>query len=141
MTLGLIVEVGRRAMLLASLNDIDTPLDYGWRFVKDDVRFLGSTSLIMWDTANRNDPLWNYWKSDPIFYKNNSRGGGGPSAQSQPPPTSSKKSRQARASAQGGKSGAPARASTQGSRPRRKECPKGHYWSYKEKKCLKSKFR
>jgi len=141
MTLGLVVEVGRRAMLLASLNDIDTPLDYGWRLVKDDVVFLGSTSLIMWDTANRNDPLWNYWKSDPIFHKNNSRGGGGPSAQSQPPPTSSKGSRQARASAQGGKTGAPARASTQGSRPRRKECPKGHYWSYKEKKCLKSKFR
>ena len=51
-----------------------------------------------------------------------SRGGGGPSAQ-------------------GGKSGAPARASTRGSRHRRKSCPKGHYWSYKEKKCMKSKFR
>ena len=69
-----------------------------------------------------------------------SRGGGGPSAQSQPPPSSSKDSRQDRASAQGGKSGAPARASTQGSRPRRKSCPKGHYWSYKHGKCLKSKF-
>ena len=70
-----------------------------------------------------------------------SRGGGGPSALTQPPPSSSKDSRQARASAQGGKSGAPARASTRGSRPRRKSCPKGHYWSFREKKCLKSKFR
>jgi len=70
-----------------------------------------------------------------------SRGGGGPSALTQPPPSSSKDSRQDRASAQGGKSGAPARASTRGSRPRRKSCPKGHYWSYKEKKCLKSKFK
>jgi len=70
-----------------------------------------------------------------------SRGGGGPSALTQPPPSSSEPSRQARASAQGGKSGAPARASTQGSRHRRKSCPKGHYWSYREKKCLKSKFR
>jgi len=70
-----------------------------------------------------------------------SRGGGGPSALTQPPPSSSKDSRQARASAQGGKSGVPARVSTQGSRPRRKSCPKGHYWSYKEKKCMKSKFR
>jgi len=70
-----------------------------------------------------------------------SRGGGGPSAQSQPPPSSSKDSRQARASAQGGKTGAPARASTRGSRPRRKSCPKGHYWSYKHKKCLRSKYR
>ena len=70
-----------------------------------------------------------------------SRGGGGPSAQSQPPPSSSKPSRQDRASAQGGKSGAPARASTRGSRLRRKSCPKGHYWSYREKKCVKSKFR
>ena len=69
-----------------------------------------------------------------------SRGGGGPSAQSQPPPSSSKDSRQARASAQGGKSGVPARASTRGSRHRRKSCPKGHYWSYKHKKCLKSNF-
>jgi len=69
-----------------------------------------------------------------------SRGGGGPSAQTQSPP-SSKKSRQARASARGGKSGAPARASTQGSRHRRESCPKGYYWSYKKKKCLKSKFK
>ena len=70
-----------------------------------------------------------------------SRGGGGPSAQTQTPPTSSKKRPQARARAQGGKSGAPARASQRGSRHGRKSCPKGHYWSYKEKKCLKSKFR
>ena len=74
-------------------------------------------------------------------YHVSSRGGGGPSVQTQSPPSSSKKSRQARASAQGGKSGAPARASTRGSRPRRNSCPKGHYWSYKEKKCMKSKFR
>jgi len=70
-----------------------------------------------------------------------SRGVGGPSAQTISPPTSSGNSRQARASAQGGKPGAPARASKRGSRPRRGSCPKGHYWSYKEKKCLKSKFR
>ena len=75
-------------------------------------------------------------------YHVSSRGGGGPSALTQSPPSpSSKDSRQARAAAQGGKSGAPARASTQGSRPRRKSCPKGHYWSFREKKCVKSKFR
>jgi len=73
-------------------------------------------------------------------YHVSSRGGGGPSVQTQSPPSSSKKSRQARASAQGGKSGAPARASTRGSRPRRKSCPKGHYWSYKHKKCMRSKY-
>ena len=73
-------------------------------------------------------------------YREDSRGGGGPSALTQSPPSSSKDSRQARASAQGGKSGAPARASTQGSRHRRKSCPKGHYWSYKHGKCMKSKF-
>jgi len=73
--------------------------------------------------------------------KVNSRGGGGPSVQSQPPPSSSKDSRQARASAQGGKSGGPGRASPPGSRPRRKSCPKGQYWSFKQKKCVKSKFR
>jgi len=75
-------------------------------------------------------------------YHVSSRGGGGPSVQTQSPPsTSSKDSRQDRASAQVGKSGAPARASTRGSRSRRKSCPKGHYWSYKQKKCLKSKFK
>ena len=73
--------------------------------------------------------------------RGSSRGGGGPSALTQPPPSSSKFSPQARASAQGGKSGGPARASQRGSRHGRKECPRGHYWSYKEKKCIKSKFR
>jgi len=63
----------------------------------------------------------------------NSRGGGGPSVLTQPPPSSSKKSRQGRAPAQVGESGR--------ARHRRKSCPKGHYWSYKEKKCMKSKFR
>jgi len=94
---------------------------------------------------------WNY--SDLMLYKaqhgltaaaiaaEHSRGGGGPSVQSQIPLTSSSTSPQARASAQGGKSGAPARASTRGSRSGRKSCPKGHYWSYREKKCVKSKFR
>ena len=70
-----------------------------------------------------------------------SRGGGGPSAQSQPPPSSSKSSPQARASAQGGKAGVPARASQRGRRLGRKSCPKGQYWSFKQKKCVKSKFR
>jgi len=86
--------------------------------------------------------IWHSPLSDLFFGEEvNSRGGGGPSAQSQPPPSSSKRSRQARASAQGGKAGVPARASQRGGRPRRKECPKGHYWSFKEKKCVKSKFR
>jgi len=70
-----------------------------------------------------------------------SRGSGGPSALTQPPPSSSKDSPQARASAQGGKAGAPARASQRGSRPGRESCPKGHYWSFKHKKCVKSKFK
>jgi len=88
----------------------------------------------------------NLWVSGSVWmlhlgYHYLSRGGGGPSVQSQTPPTSSKPSRQARAMAQGGKSGAPARASTRGSRHRRKSCPKGHYWSFKHKKCVKSKFK
>jgi len=64
-----------------------------------------------------------------------SRGGGGPSVQSQPPPTPSKKSRHARVRtrSQGGYSSP--------TRSRRKSCPKGHYWSYKHGKCLKSKYR
>ena len=140
MTLGLVVEVGRRAMLLASLNDIDTPVDYGWRLIEDEVVLFGNASIIAWEAANRNDPTWKLVTGRTDRSISRSRGGGGPSAQSQPPPTSSRSSRQARATAQGGKTGGPARASKRGSRPRRKSCPKGHYWSYKEKKCLRSKF-
>ncbi len=51
------------------------------------------------------------------------------------------KRRQGRAVAEHGKHGGPRRESRRGGRARRKECPKGHYWSYKEKKCVKSKFR
>ena len=141
MTIGLILEVGRRAMLLASLNDIDTPVDYGWRVVEDEVLLFGNASIIAWEGANRNDPVWKLVTGRTDKSLSHSRGGGGPSAQSQPPPSSSKDSPQARASAQGGKSGAPARASQRGSRHGRKSCPKGHYWSFRQKKCVKSKFR
>ena len=70
-----------------------------------------------------------------------SRRGDGPPALTQFPSSPPKIRRQARASAQGGKSGGPGRASYQGSRHRGKSCPKGHYWSFKQKKCVKSKFR
>ena len=68
-----------------------------------------------------------------------SRGVGGPSGTT-PTSTVPSKRRQERASAELGK---PGRTPSLGkeSRARRKECPKGHYWSYKEKKCVKSKFR
>lgn len=69
-----------------------------------------------------------------------SRGRGGPSGTS-PISTVSSKRRQGRASAELRKHGGPRQSSQRGGRVRRKECPKGHYWSYKEKKCLKSKFR
>ena len=75
------------------------------------------------------------------FYTEDSRGGGGPSAQTQSPPSSSKDSPQARARAQGGKSvSRGARAPSSGATGR-KSCPKGQYWSFKQKKCVKSKFR
>jgi len=98
------------------------------------VAMLPGVSLGTWVAIHESG----HWAHDRLF---SSRGGGGPSAQSQPPPSSSKSSRQARASAQGGKSGGPGRASYQGSRHRRKSCPKGQYWSFKQKKCVKSKFR
>jgi len=141
MTLGLVLEIGRRVQLLAALNDIDTPFDYGWRVVEDEVFLFGNASIVAWEAANRNDPVWKLVTGRTDKSLSHSRGGGGPSAQSQPPPSSSEFSPQARASAQGGKAGVPARASQRGSRPGRKSCPKGHYWSYKEKKCLKSKYR
>ena len=79
---------------------------------------------------------------DTSMYKSfSSRRGDGPPALTQSPSSPPKIPRQARASAQGGKSGGPGRASHQGSRPRRESCPKGQYWSFKQKKCVKSKFR
>ena len=63
-------------------------------------------------------------------------------ALSTPTPASTipSKRRQGRASAEHGKHGGPRRESRRGGRVRRKECPKGHYWSYKLKKCVRSKF-
>ena len=123
--------------LLGDRDDYDTPLDRGWIVVEDEVRLIGSASIVAWEAANRNDPVWSMITDR----ARHSRGGGGPSALTQPPPSSSKNSRQARADAQGGKSGAPARASQRGSRHRRESCPAGHYWSFKHKKCVKSKFK
>ena len=40
----------------------------------------------------------------------------------------------------GGKREAPQRASGDAKHRRAHKCPKGHYWSYKHKKCMKSKF-
>ncbi len=40
----------------------------------------------------------------------------------------------------GGKREAPQRASGDAKHRRAHKCPKGHYWSYKHKKCVKSKF-
>ena len=59
---------------------------------------------------------------------------------SSPTSTIPSKRRQGRASAEHGKHGGPRKSSKRGGRARRKECPKGHYWSYKEKKCMKSKY-
>jgi len=122
--------------LLGGRDDYDTPLTKGWTVVEDEVRLIGSASIIAWEAANRNDPVWQYISAR----SRHSRGGDGPSALTQHPSSSSENSRQDRAMAQVGKSGAPARASQRGSRPRRKSCPKGHYWSYKHGKCMKSKF-
>lgn len=68
-----------------------------------------------------------------------SRGGGGPSDIPASTIIPSKASN-GRASAQAKKSGGPRQSSQRGGRARGK-CPKGHYWSFKQKKCVKSKFR
>ncbi len=48
--------------------------------------------------------------------------------------------RQGRESSEPGKHGVSRQSSQRRDRARRKSCPKGHYWSYKERKCVKSKF-
>ncbi len=56
------------------------------------------------------------------------------------PSQSSQSSRQGRESSEPGKHGVSRQNSQRRDRARRKSCPSGHYWSYKEKKCVKSKF-
>lgn len=138
-------------MLVVHPDDSLSVLDSLQEYIEDEIPHYLVSGLVSVVTRNPLVGIWLhavihtgffpwYWDILTDGSDSDSRGGGGPSAQSQPPPSSSKFSRQARASAQGGKSGAPARASTQGSRHRRKSCPKGHYWSYTYKKCVKSKF-
>ena len=57
------------------------------------------------------------------------------------PSTSPQVSREGRESSEPAKHGVSRQSSQRRDRARRKSCPKGHYWSYKERKCVKSKFR
>ena len=68
-----------------------------------------------------------------------SRGSGGPSVAAPTSTDASKRSESGRTSSAAGNS-------AHGFRKRkgvsaRGKCPKGHYWSYKKKKCVKSKFK
>lgn len=79
-------------------------------------------------------------------YHVSSRGGGGPSAQTQPPPTPSKPQPSTLVGLGGKGKDSPPRtrkSSKPGGKGRTKgkKCPKGQYWSFKQKKCVKSKFR
>lgn len=69
-------------------------------------------------------------------------GGLGAPAGSTPtaPSTSPLGSRQGRESSEPGKHGVSRQSSQRRDRARRKSCPKGHYWSFKDRKCMKSKF-
>jgi len=74
----------------------------------------------------------------PILVFREFRGVGGPSGTT-PASTILSKASSGRAPAQAKKSGGPRQSSQRGGRARGK-CPEGHYWSYKKKKCVKSKF-
>ena len=72
---------------------------------------------------------------------NGSIGIGAPSGSTPTAPSiSSQSSRQGRESSEPGKHGVSRQSSQRRDRARRKSCPKGHYWSYKDRKCIKSKF-
>ena len=74
---------------------------------------------------------------------NGSIGIGAPSGSTPTAPSTSLQGtrRQGRESSEPGKHGVSRQSSQRRDRARRKSCPKGHYWSYKERKCVKSKFR
>jgi len=85
-----------------------------------------------WQYQNRNDPIWQTLTSP-------RRGGGGPSVAAPTSTDSSKRSESVRTSSAKGYS---AHGFSSGKAPTaRGKCPKGHYWSYKKKKCVKSKFK
>ena len=68
-----------------------------------------------------------------------SRGSGGPSMAA---PTSTEPSKRSESGRTSSAKGYSAHGFSSGKAPTaRGKCPKGHYWSYKKKKCVKSKFR
>lgn len=73
----------------------------------------------------------------PILVSRELRGVGGPSVSPQPPPIASKRVPESR---KGRKTNSAHGFSKPKAVSARGKCPKGHYWSYKKKKCVKSKF-
>jgi len=83
-----------------------------------------------WQYQNRNDPIWQTLTSG---------GSGGPSMAA---PTSTKVSKRSESGRTSSAKGYSAHGFSSGKAPTaRGKCPKGHYWSYKKKKCVKSKYR
>jgi len=127
------IVVGAIDFLGSRDDDIETPLEFSWRLIGDEVTLVTSAGIVMWEAANRNDPIWHWLTRSSSETTTNSRGGGGPSVTTQPPPTSRPASPPS--SIRGTGSGVDPSGS------RGKSCPKGHYWSYKHKQCVRSKFR
>lgn len=121
---------------------------YGWGFAlgpikpksrKSPAEWAFDTTLKAWTMVQYvNDPFTRIVMDAHRAESRLSRGVGGPSSTT-PASTIPSKASNGRASAQAKKSGGPRQSSQRGGRARGK-CPKGHYWSYKKKKCVKSKF-
>ncbi len=108
----------------------ETPIERIVREFSPGIRLATVPVVTWWEHANRNDPIWQALSS--------SRGGGGPSVTTPTSTTASKRSPESRKASK--TNSAHGFRKTKGVSARGK-CPKGHYWSYKKKKCLKSKFR
>jgi len=131
--------INRARMLKEGLSDLQK---YGWFFTpfsKLSRPGKVATGLLNWGVGSLDDlfvsggigaPIVSSPTALPTLVKDRQR----------PPRLSSQSSRQGRESSEPGKHGVSRQSSQRRDRARRGECPKGHYWSYKEKKCVKSKF-
>ncbi len=120
--------INRARMLKEGLSDLQK---YGWFFTpfsKLSRPGKVATGLLNWGVGSLDD----------LFV---SGGIGAPIVSSPTALPSSQSSRQGRESSEPGKHGVSRQSSQRRDRARRKSCPQGHYWSYKERKCVKSKYK
>ncbi len=120
-------DINRARMLKEGLSDLQK---YGWFFTpfsKLSRPGKVATGLLNWGVGSLDDLLDSGGIGAPIV-----------SSPAHRPPR--READRGEKPSEPGKHGVSRKSLQRRDRARRGECPKGHYWSYKERKCVKSKF-